>query len=286
MAEPFGRGQTMGFTSCRIQAMAVALALVLLVPAARAATAVVAEPTARDEVSRDADRGSFARFLDSHPELGSHIQHNPQILLDEGFVQDNPELAAFLEAHPLVKADPRAFVSPHVWNDPAPDFFDKAAPYFAFVCILLAVLWVFRSLLVNRRWSRSAAAQAEIHTKLLDRFGSSQEMLAYMQTDAGRRFLEAGTITLEDDTTRQRMPSLIGRILWSLQSGLILLLVGVGLIGLRLGVPEGDKPLLILGTLALTLGAGFLLSAAVSYVMSKRLGFLPDAGAPAPDLRG
>jgi hypothetical protein len=145
---------------------------------------------------------------------------------------------------------------------------------------LLAVLWVLRSLLESRRWNRAAKTQAEIHTKLLDRFGSSQEMLAYMQTEAGKRFLESGTVTYESDSPR-RTPQLLTRILFSIQAGLVLFLLGVGLIWLRPRIASGGEALLVLGTLALALGGGFVLSAVVSYVLSKRLGLLPAT--PSPD---
>jgi hypothetical protein len=250
--------------------------VILLLGVITVTTVRAAEPSPSDEISMDTARGSFARFLDSHPEIADVVRHNPQVLRDEGYLRDYPELVAFLEAHPLVKADPMAFLSSQRHAFPEPDFFDKASPVFAFLCVLLAVLWVLRSMLDNRRWSKSAKVQAEIHTKLLDRFGSSQEMLAYMQTDAGKRFLESGTLTLEVDQSH-RMPQLVGRIVWSMQAGLILLLVGVGLLWVRGSVPEGAQPLLVLGTLGLTLGAGFALSAAVSYVMSKRLGLLPGS---------
>jgi hypothetical protein len=38
---------------------------------------------------------------------------------------------------------------------------------------------------------KTAKLQTEMHTKLLEKFGSGQELLAYVQSDAGKRFLES-----------------------------------------------------------------------------------------------
>lgn len=254
--------------------LALLLALLTPIPMA-AARAAAAEPPATEEAI-DRDRGALARFLDSHPEIADDVANEPVVLKNQSYVSQHPELQAFFEAHPLVKADPRAFVtSRRRMIYPEPDVFDKILPFLIFVCVALGLLWALRSLLENRRWSKAAAVQSEIHTKLLDRFGSSQEMLAYMETEAGKRFLESGTLAVESRPSRT--PPVIGRILGSMQAGLILLIVGIGILWLRGSVPDGMRPLLVLGTLATALGAGFLLSAAASYVLSKRLGLLPQA---------
>ena len=41
--------------------------------------------------------------------------------------------------------------------------------------------------------------QAEVHTKFLDRFSSNEDLLAYIQTPVGRRFLESGPAPVADD---------------------------------------------------------------------------------------
>jgi hypothetical protein len=245
------------------------LVVSILLVAGSAATA--AEPATQDDVDRS--RGAFARFLDAHPEIADEVASEPGYLKDDGYVKERPELEAFFEAHPLVKADPRAFVTSRRRLSYEPDLFDKTVPFLVFACIFAGLLWAMRSYLENRRFSKAAAVQSEIHTKLLDRFGSSQEMLAYMQTEAGKRFLESGTLAVEERPSKA--PAMIGRILASMQAGLILLLVGIGILWVRSSVPDGAQPLLVLGTLASALGAGFLLSAAASYAMSKRLGLLP-----------
>src|SRR5260221_13981739 len=74
---------------------------------------------------------------------------------------------------------------------------------------------------------KTAKLQAGLQTKLLEKFGSGQELLAYFQSDAGKRFLESFAM-------EQRTPD--GRIMSAAQAGAILALLGVALLFLRGGV--------------------------------------------------
>ena len=153
---------------------------------------------------------------------------------------------------------------------------DSLVPLLVFLVITWALLWILRIVLDNRRWYRMVKVQTEIHTKLLDRFGSSQDMVAYMESDAGKRFLESPSFDIQP---RQYASFPYGRILLSAQVGLIVATLGVGLLFLRGRVPpDGDAPMLVIGTTALTLGLGFVLSAVVSYALSRQLGLLERPG--------
>jgi hypothetical protein len=126
----------------------------------------------------------------------------------------------------------------------------------------------------HRRWQRISKVQTEVHNKLLDRFAGTDELLAYVQTPAGRRFLEAAPIPLDDSGT-QSFASPIGRILWSVQIGIVLAVGGLGFqfISGRV-LPEVAEGLWVIGVLAVAFGVGFIVSAAASYVLSRRLGML------------
>ncbi len=235
------------------------------------------EPS-QDQIA--AARGSLDRFLDSHPEIEADVVGDPTRIGNPDYVRDHPELQAFLENHPLVKADPRSFVSPGTWRfqsrrSEMNDFLSDAIPFLVFLIMLIAVLWVLRVILENRRWNRSFKVHEEVHTKLLEKFSSVQELAAYMESDAGKRLLEWTPATFE---TQSRMPFAASRILWSLQAGLTLALVGIGLLLLRGRIPDGAEPLLVCGTLGLTVGAGFVLSAIISYGLSKHLGLIAAGG--------
>src|SRR5580704_18302266 len=69
-----------------------------------------------------------------------------------------------------------------------------------------------------------AKLQAEVQTKLLDKIGSGQELLAYAQTEAGRELLES---------LKVERVSPYGRIIGALQTGIVLILFGAALLLLR-----------------------------------------------------
>ena len=81
----------------------------------------------------------------------------------------------------------------------------------------------------NRRWSRIFKLQSDVHGKLIDKFTSNQELAAYMETDAGRKFLEAAPIPIGIEQDR-RMPSAVARVLTPLQAGIVMVLLGIGLL--------------------------------------------------------
>jgi nitrate reductase gamma subunit len=72
------------------------------------------------------------------------------------------------------------------------------------------------------------------------------------------------------------MPNAVARVLTPLQIGIVLVLLGVGLLLLRNVEPDMNVPMLVLGTLALMPGIGFILSAGVTWVLARRLGLMPE----------
>jgi hypothetical protein len=151
-------------------------------------------------------------------------------------------------------------------------FMDAFLPFLVFLGVLGATFWILRTVLENRRWNKMVKVQTETHAKLLERFGSSQEMLAYMQSEAGKKFLEA---PIFEGQRRQVSTLPFGRILWSVQVGIISAFLGAGLLFLRGRVStDADMGFEVFGTLVLTLGIGFLVSGGVSYVLAKYFGLL------------
>jgi hypothetical protein len=149
---------------------------------------------------------------------------------------------------------------------------DDVGGFFIFLVVAGSLLWIVRVALEHRRWHRMVKVQTETHAKLLDKFGSSQDMLAYMDSEAGRRFLETPVF---DAQNKRSMALPYGRILWSAQIGLIAAALGAGFLFLRGKVnPDADVAFLVFGTLMFTLGIGFLVSGGVSYGLAKYMGLL------------
>jgi hypothetical protein len=145
----------------------------------------------------------------------------------------------------------------------------------AFVGVAGTLLWLIRILFENRRWSRVFRLQSEIHGKLIDRFSSNQELLHYMETEPGKRFLEASPIPIEFERS-QRLPGGLTRVLGPLQIGIVLMLLGIGLLILHHSLPDIADPLLVFSMVTLMPGLGFIISAIITWRISERLGLMPQ----------
>lgn len=129
--------------------------------------------------------------------------------------------------------------------------------------------WVVTSIATNIRRAKAARHVAELHGKLVEKFGSSQELIAYVESDAGRRMLDFGA---EAVGAHQR-------ILSSVQAGSVLTAVGVAGVAFSggFGDPEVRQGVLLLGAAVLAIGAGFLASSVIAYFLSKSWGLLEPA---------
>ncbi len=240
------------------------------------------------------------QLLRTSPTLTTVVAHDPSLLSDQEYVsKNNPQLAQFLVQHPDVARNPEYYLFTNlnfpggrrsqaleraVWPEmgPPPNQYaperaiEPIAALAAFAFFLGTLAWLIRQFLENRRWSRIFKLQSDVHGRLIEKFGSTQELASYMETEAGRRFLEAAPIPIgfEQD---QRMPNAVARVLNPMQIGVVLVLLGVGFFLLRNLNPNMHIPMLMLGTVALMPGIGFILSAGVTWVLAGRLGLIPDS---------
>ena len=218
------------------------------------------------------------RLLAQHPpEVEPLVVLDPTLLTNEPFLARYPELAQFIAAHPEIRRNPHYYVQdlPNpLQRRPRSSWQDAVeAIGIGFVMLLIAfmVTWLVRTAIEQRRWSRLSRTQAEVHNKILDRFGSTEELLTYIKTPAGSKFLESAPIPLHMET-RAPMP----RVLWSIQIGLIAAAAGLGML-LVSGRFDHDtaRGFFAMGTIAACVGGGFILSAIVSMALSRRLGAKP-----------
>jgi hypothetical protein len=246
-------------------------------------------------------QGELIKLLRLSPTLTTVVAHDPSLLSNQEYVsRNNPQLAQFLTAHPEIARNPDFYLFTHVNHDDGspdqaleravwPEFsqphhadpIDVIGPFLAllaFACFLGALVWIIRQIMENRRWNKMFKLQSDVHGRLIDKFSTSQELAAYMGTEAGRRFLEAAPISagLEPE---QRVPNVVARVLTPLQIGIVLVLLGAGLFLLRHASVETRLPMLIFGTVVLMPGIGFIISAAVTWVLAGRLGLMPDSSA-------
>ena len=227
------------------------------------------------------------------PSLAEVLRLDPSLLTSEQYVATYPGLAAFVARHPEVARNPGYFFgTEHVrsWEDYGPraeaiqiwrSVIDGVQIFSVFAFVTGTVIWLVKMLVDHRRWLRQSKVQTEVHTKLMDRFTSNDDLLAYIQSPAGKRFLESAPISLDAEAPPRNIGAPFGRIFWSVQAGAVLLLTGFGLqfVGQRQQWEEIGQPLSSMGILVVAIGLGFLISAAASYFLSRRLGLLPDYNA-------
>ena len=267
-------------------------------PVAPVQPQVTTAPVSDQEVADTQEQ--LIKLLRLSPTLTSVVAHDPTLLSNQDYVsRNNPQLAQFLVTHPEVARNPEFYLFTNlnprdgrrdqalqraVWPDISwsqnnssrpEDIVAPIAALAAFACFLAALVWMIRVFLENRRWGRIFKLQSEVHGRLIDKFSSNQELALYMGTDAGKRFLEAAPISagLEPE---QRMPNVVARVLTPLQIGIVLVLLGAGFWLLRNTRPEMEIPMLVLGTISLMPGLGFIISAGITWVLAGRLGLMPE----------
>lgn len=141
-----------------------------------------------------------------------------------------------------------------------------------FITLFSTIAFLVWTVFSTIRRARIARIQADIQGKLLDKFTSGQELTNLLQTEQGKKLLDSLAVT------EQVKP--YGRILAAAQVGVILALAGAALLLLRKYVSGAYETLLVVGALALAMGIGFIVSAAISYRLSKSLGLLNGNSGP------
>ena len=113
-----------------------------------------------------------------------------------------------------------------------------------------------------------AKMQASLQMKMLEKVDSSQTLLAYVESESGRKFLESLRVEQGEPAMQYR------RILSGAQNGIVLSAFGVGILVLHsIGVAT-EPEFTIFGGLALALGIGFGLASGASYLLSRSFGLL------------
>jgi hypothetical protein len=228
-------------------------------------------------------REQLERLLRQYPpELGEVLQRDPSLLDNPEYLKPYPALVEFLAQHPEVPRNPSFFFGTFQYRerDPRDKAFDMLgvvlgglAATAVGVTIVSLLVWIIRSLIDHRRWLRLSRVQTDVHTKLMDRLTNNEDLLAYIQSPAGRRFLESAPIALDGEPRRASAP--LGRILWSLQAGIVLVALGLGFWFAQRNVfPEIAEGFHVVGVIVVALGVGFAASGVAAYLISTRLGLM------------
>jgi len=125
--------------------------------------------------------------------------------------------------------------------------------------------WLVWMVFSTIRRYKIAKLQAEVQTKLLEKVGSGQELLAYAQTETGKALLES---------LRVEAPAPYTRIIGALQTAIVMISLGVAFLVLRGRVSGANEGFLVFGTLLTVMVMGFAMSSAASYYLTKSFGLL------------
>jgi hypothetical protein len=234
-------------------------------------------------------RNRFTALLrQSPPELGQILKLDPTLMSNQTFLAGYPELARFLDESPEVRLNPRFYLAevrvPGQGNQVLDEILEWLAMGVIWFLLLFAGSWLMRTVIEQRRWNRLSKTQSEVHNKILDRFGTSEELLAYMKTPAGSKFLEAAPIPLTVDQGSAPRNAPLTRVMWSVQIGIV---VGIASLGMLLVSGRFDQEtaqgLFALGVIGFCVGLGFIAAGVVSVVLSRRFGLWPDTVASRPN---
>ena len=259
--------------------------------ATAAATDTAASAGTPEEVterpSNAAIREQFGYVLQRHPrEVGRVLSIDPTLLTNEPFVARYPDIAEFIAKNPEIGRNPHYFVrgisveEPVYQRQPLDNALEALMIFLTIGTIAIALGWFIRTLIEQRRWNRLSRQQAEVHNKILDRFGTSSELLEYVKSEAGSKFLESAPIPVR--TERQAPSTPLTRIMWTVQIGVVVAITALGFMLMGAYFGREGQGVFAMGIIAFCIGAGFIASAVVSLVMSKRLGLWRN-GEPAND---
>jgi hypothetical protein len=204
------------------------------------------------------------------PSVGRDLQLNHFLLTDNAFLEEHEALAAFLREHPEVRLYPNYFLPSlrHVQSGESdgPPAVASVIPL-AFFALMGAVAWF-----LYQRSRAALQARQETTAKLIDGLLAREDLIAHLDTPAGRRII---------DSLKQRPePAPASRILRAVQAGIVLTFLGLGFAALGVFLVDGENRIgfATTATVLATIGAGLLASAGASYLLSRRLGLIqtPD----------
>jgi hypothetical protein len=112
--------------------------------------------------------------------------------------------------------------------------------------------------------NRRAALQADVQTRLIDKFSNAPEFVDFLNSDTGKQFL----------TGVDKMPQLMARdrIVGGVSRGVIMMLLGAAFIAIW--IADSNIGFMYPGFILIGLGIGFFISTLISLKMSQKFGLI------------
>jgi hypothetical protein len=131
-----------------------------------------------------------------------------------------------------------------------------------FYIMVALVVWA-----VSRGREARAKMQAEVQTRMIDKFSSAPEFISFLQSDAGKQF----AATFEEVPRAHARDRILGGVTRSL----VLTILGLGFLAICL-TEARESGFIIAGCILLSLGLGYIIATVISYRLSKSWGLLPS----------
>jgi len=240
-----------------------------------------------DEQNANETRERVRQILEQYPpSLRQVLRCDPSLLNRPEYMTTYPTLAAYVTQHPEIAHNPLFFIGGGCGGgnlEPRSQMANALENIFVGLEVMLGVMfgigtvgWILRSGIDYRRWQRAMKIQTEAHTKIVDRLASNDDLITYMNSAAGQRFLMAAPMApTSADAPAMPVNAPINRILWSVQAGVVLAVAGAGLFVAKNGIiDEAAQAMQVLGILVMALGLGFVLSALASWALSRQFGLV------------
>ena len=129
----------------------------------------------------------------------------------------------------------------------------------AFFGMIAFICWIAARARQNR-----ARMQAEVQTKLIERFSSGPELAEFLQSPTGKQFV----------TGVEQLPArnIGNRVLFGITRSIVLTFLGLAFLGLCIPEATRDNFFLVAGTICLALGIAFSISTFIAMRLSKQWG--------------
>ena len=219
--------------------------------------------------------------------VGEVLRRDPTLMSRADYMASYPQLSAFLAQHPEIQRNVEFYFEGYgTWGRQFDPEYEALGAMLAGIAVFLGlggflavITWLVRAIIQHRRWLKASQVQADIHTKLMERMTTNEELLAYVQSPAGRKFLEAAPIRPEAESATNAP---VGSIVWAMMAGIVLATLGLGFrfAGIYIGDADAQKALMVVGIIIMALGLGFVFASIMAYVLSSRLGLFPPRPAP------
>ena len=160
--------------------------------AAPAAAQQPAPPAAQDvrvsPPNAEDTREDLRRLLELYPySVGEILRRDPSLMSRADYMAAYPRIAEFIAQHPEIPRNVEFYFEGFGSRQQGPSnpsvealgiLLGAMAGVFVFVIVISVIVWLVRSFIQHRRWLKASQIQTDVHTKLMERMHSNEELLA------------------------------------------------------------------------------------------------------------